>query len=218
MAIIDNRLSTSTVSGRILPPADRVLRRKIIDWEYGGVALGDASQGHLVQIWTVDIVEDTKIRLYVEPFFTPEDCTIFEITDYSIPVDETGTGDEILEVGLAFDQNMRPAIVYIVRAGSEEFTKLYWFDTLVGQFVTTNFGTLWSSPRILLDDKRAISTEKGLNDILLFYHRSNNLYYRQQRDRFNIERLLLASVPGTDIARIGMNEFNRIQIEWTPDT
>lgn len=214
MAIIDQRLSTGTVAGKILPPADRYISRKIIDWEYGGIDIGNSSQGHLVQIWVADIVEDTKIRIYIEPEFTPEECQLVQIDNFIVPVDETGNGDEISEVGLAFDQNMRPAVVYVLRVGSERFTKLYWYDADVGDFVTTNFGALWRSPRILLDDKRRLATEKGLNDILLFYHRSNNLYYRQQRDRFLIERLLLEAVPSRDIARLGMNEFGRIQIEW----
>ncbi len=217
MAIIDNRLSTTTVSGRILPPADRYLARKILDWEYGGIAIGDPSQGHEVQIWVADIYQDTKIRVYVEPDIEAEECQLIEITDYIVPVDETGNGDEIVEVGLAFDQSMRPAVVYVLRVGSEKYTKLYWFDTFLGGFVTTNFGALLRSPRLLLDDKRILSTEKGLNDMLMFYHRSNALYYRQQRDRFLVERTLFESVPGRDISRIGMNEFFRIQIEWATE-
>ena len=52
-------------------------------------------------------------------------------------------------------------------------------------------------------------------DVLLFYIRAGNVYYRQQRDRFSIERLLGAVPVGmTRFLRWGMSTTLRVQLEF----
>ena len=59
MAMPDHVLSSIFITGLYVNPDDR---RKAIytrDWEMGGVALNDPSQGLLVQEWTAEYLDDT---------------------------------------------------------------------------------------------------------------------------------------------------------------
>jgi hypothetical protein len=49
--------------------------------------------------------------------------------------------------------------------------------------------------------------------VIFAYIRGDALYYRQQRDRYQQERLLAGSVPGA-LNKIGMNAENRFQFEF----
>lgn len=220
MAIPDNRLSTEPVPGEYLPPDDRLAYPKLIDWELGGIALNDPSQGHMVRIWVAD-TDAHIIRIYPEP----EEGE--PITGAVTFIEEPEA--EIVELSFTFDQNMRPTIVYVILLDRPEIceeddpgytyvTKMYWYDTLIESFRITTYGTEYTSPRVTLDDKRLTATQQGFNDILFFYHRDNNLYYRQQRDRYTVERLLLVGVPGREILYCGMTNQNRVQLQWAvPD-
>jgi hypothetical protein len=49
------------------------------------------------------------------------------------------------------------------------------------------------SPRLTLDDKR--SSQFGNSDVMFGYMRGQSLCYRQQRDRYTIERVLRTDLP-----------------------
>jgi hypothetical protein len=55
----------------------------------------------------------------------------------------------------------------------------------------------------------------ALNDVILFYIKDGALFYRQQRDRYGVERRL-CDCPNTTIRieRVSMNTLNRLQIEF----
>jgi hypothetical protein len=64
-----------------------------------------------------------------------------------------------------------------------------------------------------LDDKRSRQTQQ--NDVLMFYTKTGavdyDLYYRQQRERYTVERLL-ATETLRIITQFGMHESWRVQV------
>lgn len=161
----------------------------LVDYERGGVAINDGSQGLDVQDWQASMQGDT---IMVGPVGGPMTAMLER------------PGVQVL--GLAFDQNMRPALTYYTAANG---TRLWWFDTLAGQMVETAIpGATY--PRLCLDDKRELQTSSS--DVVLAYMKDGNVYYRQQRDRFQTERLLVSDAPGR-LRRIGMSTVGRLQLE-----
>lgn len=192
MAMPENIFSDPPVPAAFLPPDDRVRLDPLIDYELGGIALGDPSQGLQVQVWECRVAAG-MIQVRIE----------------GVGLWTNVIGDtDITEVSLAFDQNMRPTVSYM--AGG--VCKLYWYDADIAAFTTSVFAG-GSSPVVMMDDKRAM--EIGLNDILLFYVLGGRVIHRLQRDRFLIA-YDLAPVPAgsTRIQRAGMSVANRIQVEF----
>jgi hypothetical protein len=157
------------------------------DYEDGGIALNDPSQGLQYQRWRCRIFGDYVV-LDAE-----------EVLPQVIFV-----GAELTECSIAFDQSMRPALA-VVEAGQ---AKLQWFDSSVGEQVITFLDPDVVTPRVTLDDKRPGQISNS--DIILAYVRLGGLYYRQQSDRFLIEYFLDAG-PHTGINKIGMNKHFRLQ-------
>ncbi len=182
----DNVLSSAPVNAafsgaRALPVT------RLVDYEDGGVAIQDPSQGSQYQRWRGRLLGNEIIldAPEVEPFAV-----------YS--------GADITEFSFTFDQNMRPAIAFVQNG----VAKLRWFDSQAGQQVITDIGAGVITPRVTLDDKRF--TQSANSDIILSYVRDGGLYYRQQRDRFTIERLLDAG-PHKGLIKIGMGSNLRLQ-------
>lgn len=140
------------------------------DFEWGGVGLGDSTQGFSVQVWQL--------------FYNSESGAVTVTAPNQALPTTVFTRTGISELGLAFDQNMRPVVCY-VQAG---ICKLYWYDPVVNQNVHTTFGTLneYKCPRVSLDDTRPEFIGGG-SDIIFAYLRADKLYWRQQRDRFTVE-------------------------------
>lgn len=110
----------------------------------------------------------------------------------------------ITQLSLTFNQSLVPTYTY-VQNGT---TYLKWFDTADQTYKTTNFGSTFRSPRVVLDIKDKLST---VSDVLFFYMKNNTeLCVRYQRDRFSTEYVLNTMTPHT-ILRVGMNKLNRIQ-------
>ena len=192
MAMPENTFSDPPVPAAFLAPDDRVRLNLLIDYELGGIALGDPSQGLQVQVWECRVAAG-MIQVSVEGAGAWTDV----ISD-----------TDITEVSLAFDQNMRPTVSFV--AGG--VAKLYWYDADISAF-TTSVLVGATSPVVMMDDKREM--EIGLNDILLFYIAEGRVMHRLQRDRFLIEYNLAALPAGsTRIQRAGMSVANRIQVEF----
>lgn len=191
MAMPANIFSSVSVPGNFLAPDDRVRTDLTIDYELGGIAIGDPSQGLQVQVWETRL-NAGSIQVSIE-----------DAESWTTVTSDTG----ITEISLAFDQNMRPAAAYVA-AG---VVKLYWYDANAAAFVTTTYAGA-SSPVVMLDDKRPM--EIDLSDILLFYVRAGRVYHRRQRDRYSVEYDLAAMPSGTTrVRRAGMTDANRIQLE-----
>lgn len=188
--IPDNALSTFPVVAGFV---ERVSRRTLplVDYEVGGVALGDASQGLLVREWRVQVLGPDVVIDY--------DGGAQQVM-FSRP--------NITEVALAFDQNMRPYIAFV----QDGTAWLWWFDTVPGAMVFSSFvGAV--TPRLATDEKRPLQLANS--DVILAYVRAGGLYFRMQRERFQTEHLLASGVNATLVA-IGMNRSNRLQFRLRP--
>jgi len=192
MSLPGDALSSTPVPGYFLGARAQVFP-DYIDYADGGVGIQDPSLGLDYQVWTAEIVEDIiedRIMLSA-PTFPPQ--AIY-------------TGDDITEVSLAFDQNMNVCVAF-VEAG---MAKLLWYDTTVNQLVVTELGAGVSHPRVALDDSREFN--RANSDVILAYIKDGALYYRQQRDRYQIERQL-SSGPWIALVRIGMGSALRFQFQ-----
>lgn len=159
----------------------------LTDYEMGGVALNDPSQGLYVKQWVCRYA-DGSVRLSAHG--------VQEAPLFSMP--------NVTEVSLAFDQNMRPFVAYVTN-GEAWF---YWYDTQIGQAVHTQLPSGSTSPRCCLDDHRAL--QLGNSDIILAYIRNGNLYCRVQRDRYGIEYLLVSDAEDR-LFNVGMQKNLRLQ-------
>lgn len=163
-----------------------------VSLEFGGVEIGDSSQGLDIKVWTATVT-DTGVVV------TAEGSTPYPIA----------LGTDITEISLAFDQNMRPSIAY-VQAGAPKF---YWYDSFVEQYVITDLDPDVEHPKCTLDDHRLMEAQSS--DIILTYIRDGNLYFRVQRERFLNEHLLYADIntiiPSPVVASVGMNMVGRLQ-------
>lgn len=186
-----NTYSSIAIPGQFLNPDDRV-NSSLVDYEQGGVALNNATQGLMSYTWKC-FMEGSTVLLQREG--------AAEITLFST--------DGITELALAFDQNMQYSVAYVQNG----ILKLRWYDSLVANYITTVFSDA-RNPCLTLDDKR--QTQTGNSDVLLAYIRGTTLYYRQQRDRYSVERTLRTGLfASTILNKIGMSANYRVQFELT---
>lgn len=165
-----------------------------VDYEDGGIAIQDGTLGLLYQVWRAEIKRNKTTGLdeiwigaeKVDPFLHR-------------------TAADITEVSLSFDRNMNLALAYV----ESDVAYLYWFDTTIPGYRTTTLGADVKTPRVTHDDKRELQSQNS--DVILAYLKNGNLYYRQQRDRYETERLLQASVNSPGLVKIGMNKQLRLQ-------
>jgi hypothetical protein len=196
----NNALSTTLEYSQFLPP-DNLPPSDMVDYEEGGVALSDGSQGLQVQVWTLQGIPTGGLSDPVDVVISApntEATTLFSRVGIS-------------KVALAFDQNMHPFVAF-VQNGQATF---WWFDTTVLQFVFTDLPTGSTDTCCCIDDRRSLQTLTGFNDIILAYIRDDNLYYRQQRDRYTTEYLLVGDlstiVINPQLAKVAMNGKSRLQ-------
>lgn len=167
MALPGESLSSVIVYAPFMKPRERSLRDPLVVYERGGVSLQDPSQGMDVKDWKAFVTEE-GIWLQSRQAETP--VLFLE-------------GEEINQVSLAFDTNMNPVIVY----RQLEVVKMSWFDSTLTARVVTEYPQILVGA-VTLDDKRG--GMGALNDVLFIYIRDEAIFYRQQRDRFGIERFL----------------------------
>ncbi len=153
----------------------------------GGIAIGDASAGRQVRVWNVSY---DGVNINVKP---ADDVVVFSLTTPGV-----------LTVSLAFDNNMGLVIAWTTSTGAN----LYYYDTLTLQYVTRFFINI-SSCRVCIDDANDFYSAES--DVIFSYTLSNNLYWRQQRDRYDIERLIGATT--NTLIRAAPNTGNRLQFE-----
>lgn len=181
----DNVLASQSIQADFLVP---VKASSLEDFEWGGVALNNPLQGMRVVVWRC---------FYSNGFICvkrTDSPTIYQIIE----------ADGVSALGLAFDLNMNVAICYVENG----LTKLYWYDTAIAGMTTTVFAEALN-PCISLDDTR--ERQSSASDIIFAYQKTGGgLYYRQQRDRYLVERQLASSTLG-DLRQIGMNKGNRFQ-------
>ena len=192
MSLPGNALSVPARPGTLLPPDNLGRPLRTTDYELGGIALNDPSQGLQVRNWRLTLVGN-EVRVAGDPYTT--ETVVFT---------EAG----ITEVSMAFDANMQPAVAYLAFS----IAKLRWYDATVPGYDTVILPSDARSLALTMDDKR--DSAAAYRDVMLFYFRTNRLFYRQQRERFLTERLLATFVAADlEIARVGMNDALRLQIE-----
>lgn len=185
--------SEPAVPGLVLSP-DNMPKRPTIDYEMGGIALQDPSQGLLVQQWRAWYVRD-EMAVYVEATNTPP-TKIFE-------------QDRLTWLSFCFDQNMRWSAVYTLQDGE---SYLRWYDSLEGDYAITPLDDGVITPFLTLDDKRAIML--GSSDIVLAYIQKETVYLRVQRERFQVPHVWQEDIPKDWIIRnFGMSNKLRLQME-----
>lgn len=193
MALPYNQISVEPVPGTFLVP-DLTDTLDDESLELGGVALGDPSQGRRLRVWRAWITDDAT-AIMVGPRDDPSPLPVVLYT-----------GADITAVSLAFDSNMQPAVSF-TEAG---VVKLRWFDTVSSAYVVTPYPGA-SSSRVCTDDKR--EAQEGASDVVLAYIRADGmLVWRQQRDRYTVERVVGPS-RGFPLYRVGMSDANRLQFE-----
>lgn len=192
----ENTVSNPFIQGNLLYPDNLLPLKQYQDWEMGGIGLQQPAEGLQIQPWYFYWTpEDSKVR--VQP--SPPNGTPTELF----------TEAEVFELSGTFDQSMRWTVATMVWGGG---VTLRWYDSAIASYVVTPFEGL-SAFKLCHDDKRRMSIELGNSDILFTYIKNNNVYVRNQRDRFSIEYLLYAGVPNNlRITHFGMADTNRV--EW----
>lgn len=165
---------------------------KYVDYELGGIALQDTSQGLMYQVWKLELLRDPDSGLVYVYISAP--ATVRTLLFSRM---------DITEASFAFDQNMNPFVCFMA-GGVATF---WWFDTvdLTQKFTDLPAGS--TSPKCCLDDKRGF--QLGRSDIVLGYIRSGRLFTREQHDRYLIEYDMGAVIPG-ELMRVGMNSGRRL--------
>lgn len=167
---------------------------KIVDYEDGGIALNDASQGLLYQRW--------KALL----FNSGEEDSYIQLSATEVPAFKLIELPRLTEISISFDTLMRPTLAYV----QDGVAYLRWYDSAAADYVTDTIGAGVLTPRVSLDDKRFLATNGyQTNDVILAYVRDRNLYVRIQRERYLIEHLLAEDC--NPLIKIGMNRQLRLQ-------
>ncbi|MDS7929635.1 hypothetical protein RMB13_09110 [Acinetobacter sp. V102_4] len=175
----DHALSTVPVASEFMTPART---DSLTDYEYGGVGLGDLSQGLYAKLWTC-FYADGAIQAKHD-----------DVVEHLIVV------ENVTALSFAFDRNMRPMVAYIA-AGQ---CYLWWYDSLVANQVTSNLGATLEYPQLALDDRR--DSQSGNADVIFAYIKDHKTYIRLQRERFRIEHELAQA---SRLIQIGMMKNNR---------
>ena len=184
-----NTASSIAIGGLYLPP-DELVTSPLVDYERGGVALNNTSMGLMSHTWKCSVVG-------LDVWLQRDGAAAILLFQASM----------ITEMSFTFDQNMNYCVAYI----QQSVLKVRFYDPTVSNYVTVEFDQA-VNPKLSLDDKRSVSL--ATSDMILGYIRNHTLYYRQQRDRFTIERTLRTNLfPNTRLKNIGMNKNLRLQFE-----
>lgn len=153
----------------------------------GGIALNDPSQGRNYKEWVVSY-----------------STGIISVGANGGAIDFTLTVANVLSVSLAFDNNMAVVLGYMLSDGAY----VYYYDSIIKDFITKHIVDA-TSCRVCIDDLRQFNESRS--DVIFGYTKAGNLYWRQQRDRYDVERLVGATT--RILTRMGPNVGNRLQFE-----
>jgi len=173
----------------------------ILDYSIGGVGISDPSKGLNYQTWTGTVINPGISTSYIQ------------ISSPNTPATTILSSPTITWMRLSFDQNMHPFLSFVDQNGPA----YYWFDPTIPGNIIVRMAATVQTPNCVMDDTNAFATRLNTNDIILSYLNNNNLCYRQLRDRFSTEYVLLVNVPSLVVApsltKTGMNLLNRLQFE-----
>jgi hypothetical protein len=198
MALPDNQASSTPILADYIPPYDRY-KSPFVDFEEGGIALYDGTQGTQIQFWTMTYDDDELSPGYGDFTMIPE--------SFGSPTVVLNVAN-VKEVCMAFNQNMDFIICYYLEDGS---CKYYYYDTVLEDYQTLTLPAGSRSPQLCLDDHRWLQT--GEADDILAYIRAGTVYYRQERDRYTVERTLGTGVGDAKLYRVGMTKNGRLKFD-----
>ena len=186
--IPENTFTPEPVVSDFLPPNDGPYS-PLTQTVRGGLALGDNSLGRNSQNWTVDYNANlVSVK--------SSDNTV----RFTLPVNGA------LSVSLAFDTAMRVVLTWTTL--TEAF--LYYFDTLTSNYITVAYPGVTSS-RVTVDKYEDFFTASS--DVIFAYVKNDKLYYRQQRDRYGVERFIKDLTEANILIKVGPNKGNRLQFK-----
>ncbi|MDP9112276.1 MAG: hypothetical protein M3O20_01185 [Acidobacteriota bacterium] len=187
-------LSTTVESAQFLPPKTNTVKAALTDFTLGPIAAGDGSHGIDYQHWRVGT--DGANNVIFTPLTTGSPLTAYVGTDV------------ITWVSGTFDQGGRPQVAFIIQSAAY----FYWFDTLSNAYQLTLLPDGAVNPYICLDDVRAL--QSSTSDVVVCYVNADYLFFRAQRDRYQIEYNLGYIGAGTLLTQAGPNIGNRFQFQF----
>lgn len=192
----DGQLSSrAQISGFAYPVKGPLPEDNLQDWELGGVALNDPSQGLMVKVWHL---QATKRAGSDDVDVTVSAPGVAPTLLFTVP--------GITEVALAFDQNMNPFVAY--HQGSD--AKIYWYDPTIPGMTHTTLPSGIRTMRCTMDERRAELVADG--DIILAYIREGNFCVLYQRERYEVEHVMRTGVGARcELVSMARNRGNRIQ-------
>jgi hypothetical protein len=183
-----NSFTSSPQVGNYSSPVNGVYY-PLMQTTLGGIAIGDNSKNRQYRRW---ICEYTGGNITVRP---EGQAVVFTLAQTNV-----------LSVSLAFDNAMNIALAWMTPTGA----KFYYYDTVSLTNIIVDYPDI-TSCRVCVDN--ANDYYNASSDVLFVYTKNNNLYYRQQRDRYDTERLIGSTTKL--IKRVGMSDLNRLQIQLT---
>lgn len=177
---------TPPITAAFKPPGDQAYL-PLYQIATGALELGDGNGGREQQLWEVAYVGG-EARI----------AKVGEAYELAIPL----VG--VLTISLAFDANMGEVLAYATASGCS----LRFFNSVTSLYETLEIAGA-SSCRVVVDDPREFA--EAASDVIFGYVKSGSLYYRQQRDRYEVE-YLIGEASG-DLIAMGMNLLNRLQFE-----
>ena len=177
-------------------PDDVIAESELEDWEKGGIALQNTSEGLNYQVW--------------RGYWNPSDSTVYVVPDNTgIPI-PLFTKPNVVEFSFTFDSNMRWSTACRDSAGNVEHR---WYDAAIANYAISIY-TGVTSVKLTLDDKRSLQIVRGVSDMIVTYLKSTReLAWRIQRDRFLVEYVYGGRLftPQSKITHFGMSTTNRLQ-------
>lgn len=155
----------------------------------GGKALNNGFYGRMYQQWNISYDINTEM-ISVKP------------KDGDIVWQKGEPG--IKSLSLAFDNNMNLVIGW----KKEDGCYMYYFDTITMKYITRPFLGA-TACRVCVDDPRDFYNANS--DVMFIYTLNNKLYYRRQRDRYDIEYYV--GDTKRELQRAGPTVSYRVQIE-----
>lgn len=166
------------------------------DYELAGYAIRDGTKGMMVRVWTVYVVQNSQVWVKAQGVAP---SMLFD------------RGVNILELALAFDNNMNPVVAFREGAvGTVGNSYRWWFDSTDSTQKFTALAAGVRSLRACVDDHRP--SESGSSDVVVTYIRGQNLCATYQRERYAVEDVLASSIgPNAEIVDVSMNNVARLQ-------
>lgn len=193
--MIPNNVLIATDEYVRLTEPESLKKSGLTDYERGGVAIGNVSEGLNKYDWTLTVKDKYKAML------TREGQAAIQVYEYPTrPID----------VAFCFDQSMN-----VVLAWQDNEFNLYLrkYSSNTNTFEVIPFGS-GKCPRLTLDEKRAEFISNS--DVIFAYVANRSLIYRVQREGYSIAHVIEDEMLASQrLARIGVKGF-KLQMVLTP--